>query len=355
MEQQIETTSNSISKFDSYSNKGLTGLANLGNTCFMNSTIQCLSHTYEFNNFMNSKTYKKYLTNTPESNMLEEWDKLRELMWSENCTISPGGFLTNVHKLAKAKDKEIFTGYAQNDLPEFLLFIIDSFHEGIKRPVIMNINGTPENDKDKLAIKCYKMISKMYKNDYSEIIKLFYGIHVSQILDTSGKVLSINAEPFFMINLPIKTNVKTTTIYESFDIYTEREQMNGDNQWYNDKLKEKQDVEKFISFFSLPDILVIDFKRFNYEMKKNNILIDFPLENLNLSKYVIGYDTHSYIYDLYGVCNHSGSTMGGHYTAYVKNANGKWYHFNDTQVSEIKQSNIVSNKAYCLFYRKKYN
>jgi ubiquitin C-terminal hydrolase len=46
--------------------------------------------------------------------------------------------------------------------------------------------------------------------------------------------------------------------------------------------------------------------------------------------------------------------MGGHYTAYVKNANGAWYHFNDTSVSEIgRNESIISPKAYVLFYRKK--
>jgi ubiquitin C-terminal hydrolase len=60
-----------------------------------------------------------------------------------------------------------------------------------------------------------------------------------------------------------------------------------------------------------------------------------------------------YKYELYGVCNHSGSTMGGHYTAYVKNANGKWYHFNDTSVTEVSETSIVTPKAYVLFYRKK--
>lgn len=341
------------SKYNKYLNKGLTGLANLGNTCFMNSSIQCISHTYELNEFLNEKSYEKYLKNTPESNIFVEWDKLRELMWSENCTISPGGFLSNVHKLAKAKDKQIFTGFAQNDLPEFLLFLIDSFHEGIKRPVIMNIKGNPENEKDELAIKCYNMIAKMYKEEYSEIIKLFYGVHVSQILSIDGECLRSNPEPFFMINLPIVQGVKHTTIQDCFELYTKKERMEGNNQWYNEDTDTKQDVDKCLSFFSMPEILVIDFKRFDYQMKKNNIHIDFPIENLDLSKYVIGYDKESYIYDLYGVCNHSGSTMGGHYTAYVKNANGKWYHFNDTRVSEIKETNIVSNKAYCLFYRKK--
>ena len=83
-------------------------------------------------------------------------------------------------------------------------------------------------------------------------------------------------------------------------------------------------------------------------------MVDFPLENLNLSKYVIGYNQNSYVYDLYAVCNHSGSVQGGHYTSFVKNANGKWYHFNDTSVSEVGvPSQIISPKAYCFFYRKR--
>ena len=82
-------------------------------------------------------------------------------------------------------------------------------------------------------------------------------------------------------------------------------------------------------------------------------MVDFPLENLDFSKYVVGYNKDSYKYDLYGICNHSGGVSGGHYTAFVKNANGNWYHYNDTNVSQVKESNIKTNMAYCLFYRKK--
>jgi ubiquitin C-terminal hydrolase len=100
--------------------------------------------------------------------------------------------------------------------------------------------------------------------------------------------------------------------------------------------------------------LVIDLKRFNYRNQKNQILIDFPLENLDLSKYVIGYKKNSYTYELYGVCNHSGGVLGGHYTAYVKTSTKKWYHINDTNVTHIKDSkSIITPQAYCLFYRKK--
>ena len=57
------------------------------------------------------------------------------------------------------------------------------------------------------------------------------------------------------------------------------------------------------------------------------------------------------MYDLYAVCNHSGVTQGGHYTANVKNANEKWYNYNDTYVTAIKKENAVTAKAYCLFFR----
>ena len=74
--------------------------------------------------------------------------------------------------------------------------------------------------------------------------------------------------------------------------------------------------------------------------------------NIDLRKYVVGYDKESYKYDLFGVCNHSGGCLGGHYTAFVKNANNKWYHFNDTSVSEVNKNNIITNKGYCYFYKK---
>lgn len=337
---------------EKYKDMGLTGLSNLGNTCFMNTTLQCLSHTYLFSDFLNRKEYKNKLNRKPESLILMEWDKLREMMWSENCIISPGGFLSGVQKVAKIKDKDLFTGYAQNDLPEFLGFIVDCFHTAIMREVNMNIKGKVETEKDGIAVKCYEMMKNMYKKEYSEILDIFYGIHVSCVKGEEDNILSSNPEPYFMIDLPIakKQNI---SIIDCFDEYTKIEHLEEDNQYVNedgDKVVAKQ-----IQFWSFPDVLVVTLKRFGGStgMRKNQVPVDFPLEDLDLSKYVIGYDADTYKYDLFGICNHTGGVMGGHYFAYVKNANGNWYEFNDTNVNEIREARLKTPKAYCLFYRKK--
>jgi ubiquitin carboxyl-terminal hydrolase 8 len=342
---------------ENYKNKGLSGLGNLGNTCFINSCMQVLSHTYELNYFLEQETYKKKLKNNYDSILLLEWDNLRKIMWTNNCVISPGKFIKTIQKIAEIKGLEMFTGFSQNDLPEFLLFIIDSFHTSLSREIKMTISGKPENVTDKIAIQCFEMIKNMYSKEYSEIWNLFYAVHISEILNLeTGKQVKITPEPYFMIDLPIPENNKLPSLIDCFNHYVEGEVLEGDNAWYNEEIKEKINIRKKIQFWSFPNILVIDFKRFNNSSQKNQILITFPLDDLDLSNYVIGYKKDIYKYELYGVCNHSGGVMGGHYTAYVKNANGKWYHFNDTTVSEVGlPDSIVSSKAYVLFYRKKTN
>ena len=343
--------------FEKYANKGLSGLSNLGNTCFINSCMQVVSHIYELNDFLEEGNYKKKLNNKIDSALLIEWDNLRKILWNENCVVSPNKFLKTIQKISHVKGNDIFSGYAQNDVCEFLLFLIDCLHTSLAREINMTIMGNSENEIDNIAVKCYEMIKKMYSKEYSEIWNLFYAVHVSEIINLeNGKTLTLTPEPFFMIDLPIPKNIKTPSLLDCFDLYVEGETLEGENAWFNEETNTKQSVKKKISFWSFPKILVIDLKRFNKTSnhgQKIQTYIDFSFD-LNLSNYVIGYKKNSYNYELFGVCNHSGGVLGGHYTSYVKNANNKWYHYNDTIVSEVsKPETIISQKAYLLFYRKK--
>ena len=347
--------------FEKYKKKGITGLANLGNTRFINSVLQCLSHTYELNDFLekNDGMYKRLLNRVPESLILIEWDKLRRMMWDENCTISPGGFVLSIRKIARIKDKPLFTGFAQNDLTEFLNFLMDCFHSAISREVEMEIKGETKTKKDTLAKKCYTMMKNMYKKEYSEILGFFYGIHVSTIRTIESQNLSEVPEPFFMLQLEIPKDESNPTMKDCLDAYTGHELLEGENMYFNEKQKKKQKAFKNIHFWNMPEILIIVLKRFvceNGRSRKIDKNVSFDLNELDLSQYMIGYNKKKYVYTPYGICNHSGGVAGGHYTSFVKTADDKWYHFNDTVCTEIVNTkNIVSNKAYCFFYRKKKN
>jgi ubiquitin C-terminal hydrolase len=350
-------------RFSQYENRGLTGLLNVGNTCYLNSCMQVLSHTYELNNFLADGEYKKRMNNIPDSVVLLEWDKLRELMWSMNCTVSPNGFVNAIRQIATIKKRDIFSGYNQNDVQEFLLFIIDCFHNALTREVEMQISGVNKNDTDKLAIECFTMMKNSYKNEYSDLLNIFYGIHVYQVLSqdvaANPQLLSAKPEPFSVINLAVPTNIANPSLYDCFDLYCKAEEMNHTlgNAWFNETTNKKENVTRGLIFWSLPDVMILDLKRWaghnTRHQNKLHTTIDIPLINADFSKYVKGYQSASYIYDLYAVGNHSGGAQGGHYTATIKNANGKWYVFDDSAIAEIPPERVISHHAYCLFYRKK--
>jgi ubiquitin carboxyl-terminal hydrolase 8 len=336
--------------------EGLCGLVNLGNTCFINTILQILSHAHELNTFLEKEDYMKKLKNKFESLLLVEWDQLRKRLWKETKPVSPDKFILTLHNLARIKKMDMFTDFSQNDATEFLMFLIDCFHTSLSREVTMTVVGTPVNEKDKWAIQCYEMVQKMYSKDFSEIWQLFYGIHLTHIVSPGGAILSTSSEPFFTIHLSIPDHIKNPSLLDCFEFYVDGETLEGDNAWYNEAIQAKEPVvKKKTLFWSLPILLVVDLKRINkYNFKnKNQMLVDFPLDNLDLSRFVTGYRKESYVYDLFGIANHYGGTQGGHYTAFVNTKQG-WFHFNDTQVIPITDiSKLITPHAYCFFYRKR--
>jgi len=343
-----------------YQKKGLVGLENLGNTCFLNTCMQVLSNTYELNALLDSANCANQMkTDIPESEILVEWNDLRKVMWSGNGIISPKRFVHNVQQIARKKDRELFTGFVQNDLPEFMQFFMECIHCSISRKVNMKISGAPMNPTDKLAIQCYNMLSTTYSNEYSEIMEMYYGIYMSEIISkSSNECYNVKPESYFILDLPIQdSNYVAKNLYDCFNLFTKPEILDGENAWFNENTGKKEDIKKQISFWNFPSILIITLKRFSpCGRRKMNVPIDYPLENLDLSSYVRGYNQSTYKYDLFGVCNHMGGVSGGHYTAFVRNADAKWIHYNDRNVELVEDPRqIVSPLAYCLIYRKKNN
>lgn len=170
------------------------------------------------------------------------------------------------------------------------------------------------------------------------------------------------------------TETDTITIDDCFNEFKRQELLDEDNKWYCSKCKEHVQATKQLEIFKVPPILIINLKRFKQSKQsarymgmftgggagsKIDIDVDFPLDGLDMSKYVTtNTDGKSYIYDCYAVSNHYGNMGFGHYTAYGKNPlTDVWYEFDDSRVSTINKESVkeqvVSGAAYNLFYRRR--
>jgi ubiquitin carboxyl-terminal hydrolase 8 len=331
---------------------GLSGLVNLGNTCYMNSAIQCLSNTPELTDYFLSKRFvNDFNKEKPTSRLAKEWYKLLNGLHEENCIVSPKSFHRAIVEVSN--ESGIYFGFTnQNDVQEFLVFFIDGLHEALCKEVIITISGKVINPIDKMALDAMSEWKRYFKNNYSKIIELFYGQMVSRIF-VDNEVKSSNYSPicFFSLPMPNKSGSQISLI-DCFNEFTNPEHLTEDNQWKNDD-GEAFDAVKKIDIWDFPKVLIVCLKRFDNYGRKRNDLINFPVDNLDLTNYCVGYNKYKSHFELIGVCNHAGGAGFGHYYSYCKHKDGNWYEFNDRSVSQINEDRLVSNSAYCLFYRKK--
>ncbi|KAL7111065.1 hypothetical protein ACP275_05G064500 [Erythranthe tilingii] len=155
-----------------------------------------------------------------------------------------------------------------------------------------------------------------------------------------------------------KTKQESISLFSCLDAFLKEEPLGPDDMWYCPRCKEHRQASKKLDLWRLPDVLVFHLKRFSYSRWLKNKLdtyVDFPVENLDISKYVKSKDASegSHVYELYAISNHYGGLGGGHYSAYCKLIDdNKWYHFDDSHVSPVSESEIKTSAAYVLFYRR---
>ncbi|KAL0796151.1 hypothetical protein Bca101_067528 [Brassica carinata] len=154
----------------------------------------------------------------------------------------------------------------------------------------------------------------------------------------------------------VKKAKKEVSLFSCLEAFIAEEPLGPEDMWYCPACKEHRQAKKKLDLWKLPEILVVHLKRFTYSrFLKNKIdtLVNFPVHDLNLSKYVMNKDGQSCFYELYAVSNHYGGLGGGHYTACAKLMDeNKWYDFDDSRVSPVDESEIKTSAAYVLFYRR---
>ena len=329
-------------------NAGNKGILNLGNTCYMNSILQCLSHLLVFHpqneNFFNECK--------GEDNLIYEWFQFQRKMWNNNDK----NIQTPIELLKKFKnicdEKGLyFENFHQNDVDEFLTIFLDLLHQSISRKVKINLNTKDNTDEaSKIVIKGYETWRRFYEKDYSYIVENFYSQLLSLTICPECYYFTSNHDPIQVISLELPENGKS--IYDCLDHYTQKIILDEGEEWTCDKCDKRVLPHKKTLFFKTSEILIILLKRYSLRRKKDNF-ISYPTE-LNLKNYNKNYGTNKKNnYSLTGFCIHDGGLNGGHYYAVCKNElDKKWYQYNDTNVTEINKSAVIEYKPYLFFYKR---
>ncbi|KAM4589778.1 ubiquitin carboxyl-terminal hydrolase 2a isoform 1-T2 [Fundulus diaphanus] len=342
----------SRSSTNSKSAQGLVGLKNLGNTCFMNSILQCLSNTQSLRDYCLHNSHRRDLNNNSRTNtaLMEEFAKLIQTMWTSTSSeaVSPSEFKTQIQRYAPR-----FVGYNQQDAQEFLRFLLDGLHNEVNR-VTVRPRGTVE-DFDHLPDeeKGKKMWSKYLEREDSKIVDLFVGQLKSSLTCSHCGFCSTVFDPFWDLSLPIaKKGYGEVSLMDCMRLFTKEDVLDGDEKPTCYRCKARRRCTKKFTLQKFPKILVLHLKRFSEARRTSKLstFVNFPMKDLDLREFASENSTNA-VYNLYAVSNHSGTTMGGHYTAYCRNpSSGEWYTFNDSRVTPMSSSQVRSSDAYVLFY-----
>lgn len=356
----------------------MSGLYNLGNSCYMNAVLQCMISTKELTIFLLDNDYTQFVATDSKLGsrgiLTNEYKNLAQLML-EN-TIKHSATNPKKFKYVVGKVNKSFDNYDQQDSAEFLHFLLDMIHEDLnvsanKTP--LNISNEDEERRDNLPFRLASAIEweRYLRTDYSTIVEIFSGQYASRLTCNNCYKNSTTYIPFNMISVPIpsKPAVKITDCIEKF---ISPELLTKDNLWKCPKCKINKSSTKKLTLTRLPRVLILHLERFSYKdtgFIKNNAKVDIP-ERLSMKKYwpkpqddqerndlkfipVRGQDeTNDFEYHLFGIVRHYGTLDTGHYIANVKKL-GQWYKFDDDKIGKLNSTNTeIDGSAYILFYER---
>ena len=338
------------------------GLKNVGLTCYMNSTLQCLLHIPELNQYFFKKyNEQKEILNKINKNCetkgrlsKEYWKVVNGVLsgidgqfyYSYNNPFSPIDFNNALSSMNTQ-----FSKYESNDAKDLLLYLFQTMHEEL------NYFG---DEKLKNVPKCNQLIEKESYNFFVKVnfslnlsifSYLFYGIIKSSTKCLACNKILYNFQYFQFLSFPTyKYDEKTFNIYKGFQEFIKEENMSGDNKCYCQHCKGLKDAKVSSIIFYPPPYLIINFdygKGKKYKPKVINFGEIIDLQGFTDDK------CQKKTYELISVSTHIGSSgNSGHYITYCKDNDNEWHLFNDSNHRFCSFKEVNSYSPYLLIYRR---
>ncbi|MEE6503183.1 hypothetical protein FKM82_004763 [Ascaphus truei] len=319
--------------------QGVTGLYNLGNTCYMNAGIQCLSSTAPLVQYFLSGQFHTTLVRG-KGDVAKPFADLMADMWLGKSTCaSPEAFWFSISKVHPT-----FGRQNQQDAQEFLIYTLNELHEDLTHTV---------KKRPSSAQGSTSSCSVNDASDSSIITRLLQGQLRYDTVCLKCENTSPKTEIFTILSLPIAPGIQCS-LQECLECFFQKVTLPWTDKIYCSCCTTKQNTSVKVSICKPPKIIIFHLKRFEYQgqiKRKLKTNVTFPVKNLDLSSFISPIKGKHPKYNLYAVLNHFGELDHGHYTAYCKNTGTKqWHAFDDTKSSNIQEATVQTSAAYILFY-----
>ena len=342
--------------------KGVTGIANMRNTCYMNAALQALRHNTEISAFFLENRFNQWIDrkpNSPKVELVRAYADLLRSLWSASkpAYVRPTGFIQSMIPAAVAAGFEQFQIPLQHDSHEFLTFLLDQLHEGMAEEVNIEINRPKAiSEQDRSIESALIAWKRIFGKQYSPFTEMVYGLFRSTLTCQTCQHKSDSWETFNCLKLPVpaaSASEAPATLHSMLKEEFKDETIEG---YACDKCSPTRTTAvRQVRIWRLPRMILLSLKRFTPDGRK--LYTNFQLPSSETIVFQPYFSTDSpepsqhQAYECFATVDHHGSAGGGHYTAQAKSPlTEKWHAFDDETASSISEPHYGIS-TYILFLK----